>query len=445
MRGLFGALVGGVERKDASGTVYGSIELWRELFGGAVTRSGVRVTWEKALQVTTALRCASIIAEGIASVGFGLYRKVIEENRTRRREAADHALFDIISTAPNDWQTSFEFRETLGLHLALCNNAYVFVSRVRGQIVELIPFEPNHVTVIRDENWGLSYRVAPSDGRPQETFPASTIWHLRGKSWNSYQGLDTVHLAREALGLALATEESHARIHDKAVRPSGVLSVEGEMKEEQFLRWRKWVDAYYTGVQNAGKALILDRSATWQSQQMTGVDAEHVRTRGLQIEEICRAFGVLPIMVGYTGDKSSTYASAEQMFLAHLSFTLRPMYERVEQSAKRWLLTKDERESGLYFDFSENDLLRVSLKERGEYWEKAINSSLFTPNEGRDDFGYDAIEGLDRPRMPINYAVIGEDGLPIVPKRPPADADPDDPGDPVDPEDPDDPEEDDTE
>ena len=42
---------------------------------------------------------------------------------------------------------------------------------------------------------------------------------------------------------------------------------------------------------------------------MTGVDQQLIETRKHQIEEICRAFRVMPIMVGFS-DKAATYASA---------------------------------------------------------------------------------------------------------------------------------------
>lgn len=65
---------------------------------------------------------------------------------------------------------------------------------------------------------------------------------------------------------------------------------------------------------------------------MSGVDAQHLETRRFQIEEICRFFGVMPIMIGYS-DKASTYASAEQMFLAHVVHTLAPWYTRLQATA----------------------------------------------------------------------------------------------------------------
>ena len=37
-----------------------------------------------------------------------------------------------------------------------------------------------------------------------------------------------------------------------------------------------------------------------------------------------------------------------------------------------------------------------------------------TPNEARSMEGMVKLEGLDSPRMPLNYAIIGEDGKPVT-------------------------------
>lgn len=421
MLGLFGSLARGGEGKSlpaGSGTQYGPAEeMWAGLFGAAPSSTGISVTWKRALEVTTALRCAAIIAEGICSVPFKLYRKETgPDGRARRAEQIDHPLTDLFYTGPNDWQTGFEFRETIGLHLALCGNAYVFVNRVRGQVVEMIPFEPGSVAVEQAPDWSLSYRVT-APNREQQTFPAGTIWHLRGRSWNSWTGLEAIHLAREALGLALATEISHGRMHDNAARPAGILSVEGSLTEDQFRFYRKWIDANYRGVGRTGRTLITDRAAKWQSQQMTGVDAQHLQTRGYQVEEICRAFGVLPIMVGYTGDKSATYASAEQMFLAHATHTVRPWHRRIEPSASKWLLTPQERNKGLYFGFVDTELLRGDAKTRAEYYKMGINDGWLVRNDARGFEDMEPIDGLDVPLMPLNAAVVGKDGMPVLPTK----------------------------
>ena len=413
MRGLFGSMFRSETKADEA---FGAADdIWRELFGGAATRSGARVSWKTALEVTTVLRCASIIAEGICSVPWKLYQRVEENKKTVRSEARSHALWDLISVGPNDFQTSFEFREQIGFHLALCQNAYVFVNRVRGKIVELIPLEPNHVSVERRSDWSLHYRVTGIDGA-QEVFPAATIWHIKGRSWNGYEGLETIRLAREAVGLALSTEETHARFHANSVRPSGILSVEGALDENDYRQYRRWIEKRYQGVSKTGGVIIADKAAKWQSTQMSGIDAEHLATRGFQIEENCRAMGVLPIMVGYSGDKSITYASAEQMFIAHNTHTTRPWHRRIEGSADKWLLTRQERAAGHYFGFVDSELVRGDIKTRYEAYKSAIDAGWMLPEEPRGFEEMPYVEGLSRPRAPLNSGIVGPDGTVQAPK-----------------------------
>ncbi|MBB3264048.1 HK97 family phage portal protein [Azospirillum sp. OGB3] len=359
-----------------------TLELFREVYGSSPVRSGVTVTWKTALEVTAVLRCVAVISDGLSTVPLKLFQKT----GSGRTEATDHPLHDVLTTAPNDWQDSLQFRETLAFHVALCGNAFVFVNRVRGRISELLPLEPGRVEVKRESNWQLRYWVTGLDGHREEV-PAEAIWHLRGPSWNGYMGLEPVRLTREAIGLSMALEQSHARLHRNGVKPSGVYSIEGTLDKPQHERLQEIIAQHMAGVDNTGKPLILDRAAKWLSIAMTGVDAQHLETRKHQIEEICRGFGVNPIMVGYS-DKTATYASAEQMFIAHAVHTIRPWHRRFEASIRRFLLTTEERRAGFYPKFLDNELMRGAAKDRAEYYAKALGSGgtkgWMTQNEVRD-------------------------------------------------------------
>lgn len=379
---------------------YDSLDLFRDLYGGRATKSGVSVSWETALNVTTWLACGRVIGEGIAQVPLKLYR----EASGRRVQATDHPLYEVLHRRPNDWQTSFDYREMLALHLVFTGGAFSYKNVTRVGLVELIPFEPQWVHVEHKHGIPATYKVTLPEGE-SKTFAASEIWHLRGPSWNSYVGLEPVKLAREALGLALATEETHAQFHQNGAKPSGVLSVEGSLDPKQYEQLRAWIEKSI-GSRNAGVPLIVDRAAKWTAQAMTGVDAQHLETRKHQVEEICRALRVMPIMVGHA-DKTATYASAEQMFLAHVVHTLSPWYERIEQSIDVNLLTKREREAGLYAKFVEEGLLRGSLKDTKDMLLGYVNGGLMTPNEGRAklDLNPDPDPESDELRVPAN--VVG--------------------------------------
>jgi len=352
---------------------YDSLELFREIYGGKTSKSGVTITLENAFKVSVAFACLKVLSQGGAQVPFKLFQETEIDGLSNISPAKKHPLYDLLATAPNDWTTSFEFRETLILHAAL-GDAYAFINRAgsSGKILELILLDPAKVQKEQKPDWSIVYKVTGRSGAVQE-FPAQAIWHVKGPSWTGLQGMDTLNLAREALGLAISTEESHSKLHEKGVRPSGMYTVDATLNVEQYGKLKAWIDKEFAGAENAGTAMILDRGAKWLPMAMTGLDAQHLETRKFQIEEICRFFGVMPIMVGYS-DKAATYASAEQMFLSHVVHTLSPWYARIENSADVHLLTKKERADGHYFKFVAAGLLRGAAKDRAEYYAKALGA-----------------------------------------------------------------------
>lgn len=212
------------------------------------SRAGVTVTVQSALDVTTVLACCRVIAEGVAQVPWKLYQTTSQG----RVAATEHPLNDLIYRRPNGWQTSFEFRETLIFHQALCGNAYVFINRVGGgRIAELIPIEPGRVSVTRNRDYSLSYRVT-AEGGEQAVFPQATIWHSRGPSWNSWMGMDATRLARNAIGLAVAIEDQQAEFQKNGARTSGMIGVDEALSAERYKQLEAFLDKYAHGGDGSG-------------------------------------------------------------------------------------------------------------------------------------------------------------------------------------------------
>lgn len=348
-----------------------TLDLFREFYGrGRVSETGRVINATTALEVTTVFRCAQVKADCIATVPCKIFRKDV----AGREAVPDHPLQRIMMGRANEWQSGLEYRETLGFHLAIEGNHYAFKNIVNGELSELIPLEPNWVTVQRNQrdpsNYALIYTVRAPNGQTKD-FPAEAIWHVRGPSWNGWYGLETIKIARESIGLALATEENHAKLHKNASRPGGLYSVDGTLNPDQFKGLKAWIDENFAGSENAFTTMILDRGAKFTSMAMTGVDTEHLDTRRFQIEEVCRAMGVLPIMVGHS-DKTATYASAEQMFLAHAQHTARPLHRRVEAAIAFGLLTPDEVKAGYYAKFMDSELLRGAAVDRAKYYQAGL-------------------------------------------------------------------------
>lgn len=367
-------------------------ERWVELMDfGNRSKAGPTVSKENIWRVSTALACMGVRARGVAQVPFKLFQETQKDGLRSIQPARQHPLFDKLAARPNAWQTSFEFREQLELHLCL-GNAFVFLNFYRNKVEEM--FLLCNVRAVQQEDRSTRYFVRGNGGEERE-IPAQNIWHLRGLSWDGFLGLDTLNIAKEALGLSMALEQSAADLHANGVRPSGTYSVEGNLSPEQHAKLSAWLKREATFNRHA--PMVLDRAAKWLSTAMTSVDAQHKEMRNLQIEEVCRFFNVLPIMIGHTSDKASTYASAEAMFTAHKVHTMAPEYERIQQSADVNLLTDAERAAGYYFKFVVNALNWANLKDQAEYFAKALGSggspAWHTQDEVRALLEYDPMGG----------------------------------------------------
>jgi HK97 family phage portal protein len=356
-------------KANEDGIIARSLDLFRLLSGWMGTKSGASVTHKNALEVSAVLACARVIAEGLAQVPLKVHHQVGDNTTV----AVDHPLHALLHSKPNGWMSAFELRETLALHCVLTGTALAFVNRgFGGRIAELIPILPGVTTITQGADYRLTYKITAPDGTTKD-FPQEAIWHWRGPSWDGVVGLDVVKLAREALGLAMATEEAHARMQRNGATMGGVYSVEGTLGPKAYEDLREWLAKHFDGLENVGKTKLLDRSAKFYPNTMTGVDSQLLETRRNQIEEICRFFRVMPIMAGYY-DKSATYASAEQMFLAHVVHTLSPWYTRVEQSAMCQLLTDKEVAAGYFVRHNAAGLMRGSHTDRSNYFSKALGA-----------------------------------------------------------------------
>jgi HK97 family phage portal protein len=370
--------------------------------GAASSVAGVAVTARTALQVATVLDCVRVIADGCATPDLHIYREKSDGTNERAINIPEYRL---LSRRPNEWQTSFEWRRQMTLHAALTGAALSL--KVRGdnrRVRELIPVQPGKWDVRKVSRYEVRYRCWDDFGLIGE-FGPDDVFTLNGLQWDWIGALDVIRLAQTAIGLSIATEKSQAGIHANGLRPSGVYTVEGTLNQEQHDRLTGWLKSK-AGPDKLGTPLVLDRNAKWTSTGISGVDAQHVETRRLQVEEICRAFNVFPIMVGHS-DKSATFASSEAFFAAHLKHTLAPWHKAWRDRIDEMLL---DGSGPLFAKFDTRYLTAGSMKDRAQWARNMAEMGIYTRNELRDEEGKDPLPGLDEPLTPMNMTTGTEAG-----------------------------------
>lgn len=399
MKGLFETAAGAIPGLQAKSAINIAPLTWEAIFGAPSSKAGVAVNVDTSLRVTAVLACVRVLAEGVAQLPLTV--GTVDQETDAFIRAKDNPLDRLLFRRPNEWMTSFELRETLMVHAALTGNGYAVKNVLRGEIRELLPVPPNCVTWQRLPNFGIVYHINDPYGIVG-TFGQKDLLHIRGPSWDSMLGLNAMREAREAIGLAIATEDSHARLHANGARPGGILSIDNGLSDEARARIKAAAQDFTRS--NAYKTMVLDKGATWTSMGMTGVDSQHLETRRYQVEEICRALRVFPHMVGYS-DKTTTFASAESFFQGHVLYTLMPWLERWTQALARDVLPSD---GSLEAMFNVRELIRGDTAARAAFYASGIVNGWLVRNDARRMESLPPLPGLDEPLTPMNMRMVGQ-------------------------------------
>ena len=165
-------------------------------------------------------------------------------------------------------------------------------------------------------------------------------------------------------------------------------------------------EASQIGLKNAYRTAVLWGGMKWTPRAQQNDQAQWIEVRRFQVAEVCRFFRVLPIMIG-EADRTATYASSEQMFLAHVVHTLGPWFARIEQRLNMQLLTKQERADGYFCRFTVAGLLRGSHKDRAEFYRTLYGIGALAPNEIRSYEDLNPYDGGDKYRVPLNMTDPG--------------------------------------
>lgn len=356
------------------------------------------VNTSTAFEVSVVMACVRLIAQGLAQPSL----KIIKiDSKGGRSDATDHPLYEVLAFEPNGFQTAYDFKQQLGVHLGLTNEAFVRKVMSGASVAALQPIDPKAMTVNYRNNGTISYKIA-GDSR---LYTQDEIWHLRGLSWNGYEGLSAVKYAAEGIGLAKATERYGSKLFTNGARLGGVVSLAGKPTVAQLDSAAVAWNAKYAGIENAHRtAFIGADAATFTPLTSSANDAQWTDSRRYQVEEICRAFGIRPSMVMQTG--ATSYASVEQEFLAHVKFSLTPWHTMFEQSAAKALLTPQERAAGYRIKLNTESLLRGSVEERMSKISTLMDRGVMSVNEARALEDMPRIENLDfdTPRPAQNIA-----------------------------------------
>ena len=269
-------------------------------------------------------------------------------------------------------------------HLLLWGNAYAQIIRNgKGEVIGLYPLMPNRMTVDRNAFGKICYRYQMQDSDAHTgksgnvTLKPSDVLHIPGLGFDGLVGYSPIAMAKNAIGLSIATEEYGARFFANGATPGGILEFPGTVKNPESIResWNKG----FSG-NNAHKVAILEEGMKYTPISISPEQAQFLETRKFQIDEIARIFRVPPHMVGDL--EKSSFSNIEQQSLEFVKYTLEPWIIRWEQSLNRALLSETEKPD-YFVKFNVDGLLRGDYQSRMNGYAIARQNGWMSANDIR--------------------------------------------------------------
>ena len=387
MTGLFGSLFRA--SADTPAVASDADDSWYRGGYGPRSATGRVVTPDTAMQVAAVFSCVNLLARTLAMLPLTIRKWELNGDTTN---APQNPLWGVLHSRPNDWQTSYDFRAIMMGHLCLRCNAYAEIRPGRrGAVDKLIPLHPDRVTVRRNSEGTLTYNISELNGRTR-TLVADEVFHIRGLSSDGVLGISPITQMREAVGLALATEEHGARLFSNGARPGGVLKLAGKLSPQAKRDLKSDWEEMQGGLGNSHRVAVLTEGLEWEQIGLSNEDSQFIASRTFQIEEIARIFQVPLFMLGVT-EKSTTWGSGiEQLLIGFVIYTLMPWIVAWEQAITRDLIVAPE----AYFPkFNLNALLRGDSAQRATFYKTMVGLHAMTPNEVREREDMNKIAGGD--------------------------------------------------
>ncbi len=245
---------------------------------------------------------------------------------------------------------------------------------------------PNKMKVERDADGNLYYEYSRSTDEAIKSestviLQPRDVLHIPGLGFDGLVGYSPIAMAKNAIGLAIATEEYGAKFFANGAAPSGVLEHPGTIKDPSKVR-EAW-QSQFGGSSNSGKVAVLEEGMKYTPISISPEQAQFLETRKFQINEIARIFRVPPHMVGDL--EKSSFSNIEQQSLEFVKYTLDPWVVRWEQSIMRTLLTAEEKKT-LYVKFNVEGLLRGDYASRMNGYATARQNGWMSAKVSNENF-----------------------------------------------------------
>tara|TARA_R110002049_G_scaffold127854_1_gene284966 strand:- start:618 stop:1853 length:1236 start_codon:yes stop_codon:yes gene_type:complete len=396
---LFKAIQHNNSTRSAATTVGNSGFL--NLFGGASTKNGTPVNTSSAKTLSAFYNGITILCNDYAK----LPKTVIIKNGNTRTKDTSHAVNRLLNKRPNAYMSAFNYDSIMIQCAILKGNAYSEVVRnsITGNVESRNFIDENDTPVtVKKFNGKLWYHF---NGRVVE---GKDMEHVIGFSENGITGIGVVAYAAKSLGVALSSQEFAEEYYASKGVGMAVVTSSKDINPDAKRRYGDAIEKRFNSSTNY-KVAVIEEAESFQHISLTPQESMFLETNKHAIGEVARWLNIPSHKLKDT--ENSNYSNMESQNIDHISNSILPWSMKFRQEQSEKLFTESEKEKGYQVNHNSNSLLESDKKTQAEFISKMLNNKVFVPNQIREMFDMNPIEGGDVPLMPLNMQTEAEYNL----------------------------------
>ena len=367
--------------------------------------AGQTVNQRTTLGLPAAWASVVLKSEVVGAMGMGVHEKANDGGRIDR---TDHWLYDLVHEEPNRDQTPAEFWGGMTACVDLWGNGYAEKEMLGKRTTALTPLAPDQMTVARNRNNERVYRYI--DRGKVEEMPADKVLHLRGLTLGGDVGLSAVQYGSRTLGGAIAANRTAADTFNGGLQMSGFMETGSTKLEPQQRADLLEIFDGFVGQAMRGRIVPLEKDFKFNPLKMNPAEVQLLESRGWDVEEICRWFGVFPILIGHAAKGQTMWGSGvEQILLGWQTLRLNPLLRRMEQSVKKQLLPMSDRKT-VYPEINREALMAADSAARAALYSAFGQNGVMTRGEMRSRENLPSLPGDDILTVQSNLVPLAQLG-----------------------------------
>jgi HK97 family phage portal protein len=364
------------------------------------SKTGRNITPENARESPTVYACVRLIAQTLARMEICVSRLDADGFPQPNKR---HPVWKLLNVRPNDYQTAFQFKETLFQNVLLYGNGFARIERDRaGRPIRMHLMRPDLTYLYRDPVTQEAVYQFMNAGVEAQRMVGYDVIHIAGPSSDGMLGEPLIYLCREVIAIEIDANEYVSSFFRNSGRPGGYIEHPTTLSDESYKRLKEsWQDVY-GGSSNAWKTALLEGGAKFVKMAVDPEEAQLIEIRRFCREQICSVFSVPPLLVGGS-DKPDGARTGENATTLFTQQGLSPWAARAEQEFNQKLFVETS-EYASSFNFEQ--LSRADTKTRYDSYRTALSAGFLKVNEVRAYEGLPPVEGGDVVRVPLNMADI---------------------------------------